>query len=70
MVAVLLTRFSRSAKPSVFIPVRIFYAAIIWLFGEGAGKRSFSDWDNLCDIGLFLMILNAPLPQEICLLFL
>jgi hypothetical protein len=68
MVSVLLTPFvfAYLLKPvGIYFSAPFFIAAIIWLFGERRWKAILIM--TLCIycvfIGLFLMILNAPLPQ-------
>ncbi|MEP3638727.1 MAG: tripartite tricarboxylate transporter TctB family protein [Paracoccaceae bacterium] len=68
MIAVLLTPlvFAWLLKPmGIYASAPFFIAAIIWLFGERRWKAIFliTVLIYILFIGLFLVILNAPLPQ-------
>ena len=68
MVAVLFTPFAFAylLKPvGIYFSAPFFIAAIIWLFGERLWKAILIMTLVIYTvfIGLFLMILNAPLPQ-------
>ena len=68
MVAVLLTPFIFAwlLKPvGIYFSAPFFIAAIIWLFGEHRWKAIvlMTAFIYVIFIGLFLVILNAPLPQ-------